>query len=116
MKRFVALSLVGVVLVFAGGCSGPDGLMKELIAHLNVYAETIEKKDTPERQQAAFDRVRTTAEKIEKLKLSKEDQEKLLKKHESDLKKVKDRIDAALKAQALEGGPTPPNVLEGFFK
>ena len=116
MKRFVALGLVGVVLVSVAGCGGPDGLMKELIANLNLYAETIEKKDSPERQEAAANRVRATLDKIEKLNLSKDDREKLVKKHDSDLQKVTNRIDAALKNQALEGGPQPPNVLEGFFK
>jgi hypothetical protein len=115
MKRLVALGLVGAVLVSLTGCGGPDSLMKELVSHLNVYAETIEKKDSPERQQAAFDRVRTTLEKIDKLKLSTDEQQKLLKRYESDLRRVKDRIDSALKNQAAEGGPVPPNVLEGFF-
>lgn len=117
MKRFVALALVAVVLVSVAGCGGPDGLMKELLVNLNVYAETIEKKDPPERQEAARDRVLATVEKFKKLNLSKEDQDKLLKKHESDLRKVNERIDSALKNQALEtGGSAPPNVLDGFFK
>lgn len=116
MKRFVALGLVGVVMLSATGCGGPDGQMKELLANLNLYAETIENKESPERQDAARARVRTSAEKIKKLNLSKEDQEKLLKRYESELRRVKDRLDAALKNQALEGGSAPPNPLDGFFE
>ncbi|MBN9118042.1 MAG: hypothetical protein J0I06_02555 [Planctomycetes bacterium] len=116
MKRLVALGLMGVVLASVAGCGGPDGLMKELIANLNLYAETIEKKDSPERQEAARDRVLASVEKIKKLHLSDEDLNKLLKRHESDLERVKSRLDAALKSQALEGGQTPPNILEGVLK
>ncbi len=114
MKRVVALGVVGLVLAAGSGCSGSDLAVKELIANANLFADTIEKKDPPERQDAARERVRASREKFEKL--SKEDQERALKKNESDLKKVKDRIDAALKNQALEGGAVLPNPLDGFVK
>jgi hypothetical protein len=114
MKRFVALGFVGAVLLSITGCGGPDVVMKELITHLNVYAETIEKKDPPERQRAAFDRGRTTLDKF--LKLSREEQDRMVKKYDSELRKARDRFDAARKAQVLEGGTEPPDVLEGVFK
>jgi hypothetical protein len=114
MKRFVALGLVGAVLVSVAGCGGPDLVVKELIANANVYADTLEKKDPRERQEAAFERVRTSLEKFDKL--SKDEQERAVKRNEQDLRKVKDRIDAALKNQALEGATVAPNPLDGFFK
>lgn len=116
MKRLVAFGLMSIVLVCAPGCGGPDTLMKEFLANLNLFAETLEKKEPPERQQAALERVRTTVEKIDKLKLSAEDKEKLLKRYESDLKKAKERIDTAIKNQLLEGGAIPQNPLDGFLK
>ena len=116
MKRLVALGLVGVVLVCVPGCGGSDALMKEFIANLNLYAETLEKKEPFDRQQAALDRVRTTVEKIDKLKLSQEEQDKLLKKYEPELKKAKERIDTALKAQILEGGVVQPNPADALRK
>ena len=116
MKRIVAFGLLGVVLVCAPGCGGPDALMKEFIANLNLLADTIEKKEPADRQEAARERVRATAEKIDKLKLSAEDKEKLLKKYEPELKKAKERIDTALKNQLLEGGVIQPNPLDGFLK
>lgn len=116
MKRTVTRGVLGVVLACVSGCSGPDNLMRELIVNLNAYAETVEKKDPPDKQLAARDRARATAEKIDKLKLSKEDQDKLLKKHETALRKVFERIQAAHKNQAMEGGAIPPDVLDGFFK
>jgi len=116
MKRILALGLVGAVLVCASGCGGPDALMKEFIANLNLFADTIEKKEPADRQQAAIERVRTSAEKLDKLKLSQEEKEKLLKKYEPELKKVKERIDTALKNQLLEGGANQTNPLEGLFK
>ncbi len=114
MKRIVACGVLGVVLVCAPGCSGPDSLMRELIVHLNAYAETVEKKEPLDKQLAAFERARTTYGKIEKL--STEDRDKLLKKFDSDWKKVRDRIDTALKNQSMEGGAASPNVMDGFFK
>ncbi len=119
MKRIVAFGLVAALLVSATGCGSPDSLMKELIVNLNVCAEVIEKKESREKFEAARERVNATAEKINKLKLSKEQQDALLAKHESDLKKVKDRLEAAQKARKLEGGPDddlPPIVVDGFIK
>ena len=119
MKRTVAFGLVAALLVSVTGCGGPDSLMKELIVNLNVCAEVIEKKESKEKLQAAIERANATAEKINKLKLSKEQQDALLAKHESDLKKVKDRLEAAQKARKLEGGPDddlPPIVVDGFIK
>src|SRR5438067_9574648 len=66
MKRIVTFGVVGILLAAAPGCGGPDALMKELIANLNTYAEVIEKKESKEKQQAALERVRTTAEKFDK--------------------------------------------------
>ena len=114
MKRLVASGLVGVILASVAGCGGPDLAVKELIANANVYAETIEKKDPRERQDAAFERVRSSLDKFDKL--SKDEQERAVKRNESDLRRVKDRIDAALKNQALEGGAVAPNPLDGFIK
>jgi hypothetical protein len=113
MKRLVASGLC-VVLVSVAGCGGPDLVVKELIANANVYAETIEKKDPRERQEAAFERVRSSLDKFDKL--SKDEQERAVKRNEQDLRRVKDRIDAALKNQALEGGAVAPNPLDGFIK
>lgn len=114
MKRFVALGVVGLVLVWVAGCGGPDLAVKELIANANVYADTIEKKDPRDRQAAALERVRASLEKFEKL--SADERERAIKKNESDLRKARDRIDAALKNQALEGGATAPNPLDRLFK
>lgn len=117
MKRIVAFGLVSALLVSASGCSSPDSLMKELIANLNVCADIIEKKESPEKLRGAIERTRVTAEKIDKLKLTKEQQDALLTKHEADLKKVKDRLEAAQKARKLEGGADdlPAIVVDGFI-
>lgn len=114
MKRFGALGLVGVVLLSVTGCGGPDLTVKELIANANLFAETIEKKDAAERQDAARERVRTSRDKFEKL--SKDEQDRALSRNDSDLRKVNDRIEAALKNLALEGGSVPSNPLEGLLK
>ena len=114
MKRVVALGLVGVVLGSITGCGGPDVAAKELLAALGVYAETIEKNDPPERQRAAFDRGRTALDKFQKL--SKEDQERMVKKYDADFKRARERFEAAKRAQVLEGGAEPLDVLEGVFK
>jgi hypothetical protein len=114
MKRLVALSLAGVVLVCAPGCGGPDALMKEFLANLNLYAETLEKKESPERQRAAEERVYATVEKINKLGPA--EQERLVAKYDEDLKKVTARIQKAQKEQLLEGGAVPPNPADALHK
>jgi hypothetical protein len=116
MKRIVALGLVCALLVSASGCGGSDVLMKELIASANAYAETIEKKESGDRQSAARDRVLNTREKIEKLPNFAEDKQKLQARYESDLKTAKERLDAALKNLVLENGTPQPNPLDGFLK
>ena len=114
MKRIVAFGLVGALLVSTTGCSGPDSLMREALAHLNAFAESIEKKEPLDRQLATLERVRVSEEKINKL--SSNQKEPLLKRYEPDLKRVKDRIDAALKAQVLEGRTPSPNPMDTFLK
>jgi hypothetical protein len=114
MKRLVASGLVGLVLASVAGCGGPDLVVKELIANANLYAETLEKHDSRDRQDAAFERVRSSLDKFDKL--SRDEQEKAVKRNEQDLRRTKERIDAALKNQALEGGAVAANPLDGFFK
>lgn len=119
MKRTVAFGLVAALLVSAPGCGSPDSLMKELVINLNVLAEVIEKRESREKYVAACERVNATADKIDKLKLSKEQQDALFAKHDADLRKVKERLEAAQKACKLEGGPDydlPPIVVDGFIK
>jgi hypothetical protein len=111
MKRIVALCLVAIVLLSASGCGGPDTLVRELIVNLNQVAELIEKKEPKERIQLALDRANNTAEKINKLKLSKEDQDALLKRHEDELKKVAERLKAAQTKRKLEVGDDFPIVV-----
>ena len=111
MKRVIAFGVVAILLVSAPGCGGPDSVMREFIVNLNAYAETVEKKESAEKQLAAIERVKTTLEKIDKLKLSNEERERLAKKYEPEVNKVKERIETAMKNQALEGGagPNGPN-------
>jgi hypothetical protein len=114
MRRIVAFGLVGVVLGSATGCGGPDALMREALVNLNAYADAIERKEPPDRQLASLDRFRATEEKLDKLPADKKEQ--LLKRYEGELKRAKERLDAALKSQVLEGGTVPPNPLDHFLK
>jgi hypothetical protein len=114
MKRTVAFGLLAVLLGSASGCGGQDALIREALLNLNAYADTIERKEPPERQQAALERFRSTEEKINKLPADKK--ELLLKRYEPELNRVKERIDAALKNQILEGGALTPNPLDSFLK
>jgi hypothetical protein len=114
MKRIVAFGLVSVLLAPTTGCNSQDALMKEALANLNAYAETIEKKEPLDRQLAALERFRATAEKIDKLPPA--DKDKLRTQYEQQLKRVRERIDSAMKNQILEGGTLPPNPLDNFLK
>jgi len=103
MKRIVVYGLIGAFALSAAGCSSQDALMKELLSQLNVLAEVIEKREPKEKFEAARERTVTTIEKINKLKLSKEDQEALFKRYEPELKKVAERIYEAQKMRKAEG-------------
>ncbi|MBY0459564.1 MAG: hypothetical protein K2V38_19765 [Gemmataceae bacterium] len=113
MKRLLALGLACVLVLSASGCGGPDSLMREFIINLNAYADTLEKRESRERQAAALDRIRLTAEKLDKAKLSKDDQDKLFAKYESQLKDARTRVETAQKAYLLEGGQ-PADVPDVF--
>jgi hypothetical protein len=114
MMRCAKFGLLCAILIAAAGCGGSDLLMREALTHLNAYAEMIEKKETPERQAAALARIRSSEEKINKLPPEKKEQ--LLKQYEQELNRARERIEAALKNQILEGGTPPPNPLDHFLK
>jgi phosphosulfolactate phosphohydrolase-like enzyme len=104
MKRFAVLGVVGVVVLAATGCGGPDSLMKEYIANLNGLSDAIEKKESKDRVQAAADRVKATQDKIDKLKLSEGERDGLKKKYQQDLEAAVKRVLAASLKAAMEGG------------
>lgn len=114
MQRMLLLGFVGFALAAATGCGGPDVTTKELLAALGQYSEAIEKKESPDRQRAAFDRARTALEKFQKLDKGKQDE--MLKKYDADLQKARARFEAAKRQYVLEGGSEPLDVLEGAFK
>jgi hypothetical protein len=117
MKRIVAFGLVAVVLCSASGCGGQDALMRELIANLNLCADMIEKKEPKDRVEQAVERANNTAEKINKLKLSKEQQEDLFKRYDDELKKVVARLKEAQAKRKLEmGDDLRPIVLDDIIK
>ncbi len=117
MKRIVVLGLVAVMLVPVSGCGGKDALMKELIANLTLCADLIEKKEPKEKVLAAMERANNTAEKLNKEKMSKEEQEALFKKYDSELKKLAERLEKAQKEWKLEGREElPPIVIDTFIK
>lgn len=114
MKRLVALGVVGVLLLTAPGCGGPDALMREFVVNLNAYAETLEKNESRDKQAAALERIKATAEKMDKLKLSQEEKDKLFAKYEADFKQAKERVEAAQRARLLAGDTDTPDVFGGF--
>lgn len=117
MKRFVAIGVVCVLLLSVTGCGSPDALMKEFIANLNGYAETLEKKESKERQSSALERIKNTTEKLDRAKLSKDEQDKMFAKYKDEFEKAKERVEKAQKALAMDGGATadaPPDLFGGF--
>jgi predicted PP-loop superfamily ATPase len=118
MKRVLAFAVVACFSFTATGCGGPDALMKEFLVHLNSYAEMLEKNESREKQLATLERVKATMERIDKLKLTTEQKDALLKKYEAEFAKVKDRIQAAEKAAAMSGGTNldSSTIFSGFTK
>jgi hypothetical protein len=117
MKRIVGLCLVAVVLAPASGCGGPDALVKELVFNLNQVADLIDRKESKDRVLRAVDRANATAEKINKMRLSKEEQDALFQRHDAELKAVAERLKAAQTKWKLEvGDDLPPIVLDDYIK
>ena len=104
MKRFAALALIACALPALAGCSGPETVMKELVANINRWADVVDKGESVERQQAAADRVRNTLEKLDRMKITPEDREKLFAKYEDDLNKAGERLDEAMAKRVAAGG------------
>jgi hypothetical protein len=93
MKRFVAFGFVAVLMVSAPGCGGgADSLIKESISDMNDLSAALEKKESPEKIKAAAAKLKATTEKLKDLKLPKEEEEKLQKKYETDVKAAAERM------------------------
>jgi hypothetical protein len=111
MKRVLAVGFVGLVLASAGGCgNNPDGLMKKQIANMNALADSWEKGEPADRQQAILERIKATNERMEKLKLTEDQKKELGKKYDAELGQVMQRLFQAMMKQA----GTNPGAMAGL--
>ena len=103
MKRSVVFGFVAVFLFSATGCGGggAEGLIKDSISDMNALADAIEKKESKDKIKAIAERLKATGEKMKNMKLSKDEDERLKKKYEEDMKKALGRLMAA----AMKAGP-----------
>ena len=99
MKRFVAFAVVGFVLTTVSGCgSKAERLTKDMITTMHDMADALEKKESPEKIKALAERFKKIGEEGKDLKLTKEEEEKLKKKYEGDIKAAAERLDKAMDA------------------
>lgn len=117
LKRFVVITGAAWVALAASGCSGPDTLMREFLANLHLCADLIERKAPREKIQRAIERANASAEKLNKEKLTPEQQADLFYRYDDQLQAVKKRLEEAQIKWKLEGGEElPPLVMDQLLK
>ncbi len=86
MNRFVVVGFIAVVLTTVSGCgkNDPDSLTKESISQINDLASAIEKKESTDKIKSLAEKLKATQDKIQALKLSPEDQKKLMEKYQKE--------------------------------
>ena len=83
----------------------------------DIDPNLIDRKESKDAILRAIDRANTTAEKINKLRLSKEEQGAVFQRHDAELKAVAERLKAAQTKWKLEvGDDLPPVVLDDYIK
>src|SRR5205814_2388141 len=93
MKRLVAFVLVGFVLSTVSGCgSKAENSIKDMISQMNDMSAALEKKESPDKIKAIGEKMKNTAQQLKDLKLPKEEEEKLQKKYEADMKAALERL------------------------
>lgn len=89
MKRLTALGIVTVLLMATTGCAkSPDALMKQGIDQMNDLAVALEKKESPDRIKSLAEKLKSTLEKLDGLKISEDEKKKLGEKYKDDLGKA----------------------------
>lgn len=117
MMRVMVVGGIGLLTLVASGCSGPDTLMREFLANLHLCADLIERKAPREKIQRAIERANASAEKLNKEKLTKEQQDDLFYRYDDQLQAVKKRLEEAQIKWKLEGGDElPPLVIDQLLK
>ncbi|MDW8198272.1 MAG: hypothetical protein RMJ56_11785 [Gemmataceae bacterium] len=117
MKRAMVIAGVGLVILGASGCSGPDSLMREFLANLHLCADLIERKESREKIQRAIERANATADKLNREKLTPEQRDDLFDRYNDQLQAVKKRLEEAQIRWKLEGGEElPPLVINDLLK
>jgi hypothetical protein len=112
MLRFslaVALSLSIMSLCGCGSSPG-DSLMNDMIRCMNELADAIEKKVPEDKLTAIQTRMKELGEKLDALKLSEDDKNKLVEKHRDAMAKAAERMQKAMMGQLGNLGNLMPNL------
>lgn len=116
MKRFVAFGFVAVVLASATGCSsGAEGALKEMIADMNALSDAVEKKESPDKIKAAAQKMKASAEKLEKIKVTKSEDDRLKTKYEKDVNSAVERMMKAMMSNP-EAAPAVAEAMQAMKK
>ena len=106
MKRALLICPLLVGLCLAGGCGGSsnDALMKETIDHVNEICAILEKsenaKDAKPNLEGVVAKHQALKKRLSEAKGTKAEGEALQKKYEPEMRKAKDRLEAAGKTFA----------------
>jgi hypothetical protein len=106
MRRVLAVGIV-VGLLTAGGCSSPDGTVRDIIANMNRLSDAIDKGESKERQEELAQKVKDSVTRFDLLKLTEEQKKAIFDKHSDELAKAVLRLKAAADGPNSKIDPAP---------
>jgi aspartokinase len=102
VKKLITLAGMFLVLAAVSGCgNSADAAVKDYLKAMDDMSESLEKKAGKDEINAKGKKLEEAGKKLEALKLSKEEKDKLAEKHKDAIKKSGERFTAALMAGAM---------------
>jgi hypothetical protein len=93
MKRLTLLLVLTMPLLAAPGCSNsPDCLLERLISQMNDLSTAIDEHDSFERIKSRAEKVKTTMDRVNALKLADEEKTRLHDAYKNELEEAKDKL------------------------
>jgi hypothetical protein len=103
MMRSLILSLAVAVCLSLSGCSSSaDSAMKETIAAMNDYADSVERGDSEEKQKEFEKKMKDIGEKYKDLKVTDAEKKRLEEKYKPEMEKVMKRMMAAMMKKGMQ--------------
>jgi hypothetical protein len=124
MKKLVLVGMALVLPVVVAGCSGgADSLLKQQISIMNDIAANLETVKDDASADAAIakldkqvDQLTDNMKKMKELKLSPEEQKKLMEKHKTEIENAGKRMQAAMQGAVMKAPGKAMKIWSTFMK